>query len=157
MRIVLQRVKNARLLIQGLEKAAISTGLVVFIGFGRDDELDLPHTPIWSKLLDKIVSLRIFPDHKGRSATSLTDIGGSILIISQFTLYADWNKGRRPSFTPAAPAQKAQVLYDHFVQDLTRVAPGQVSSGFFGQEMDIQLCNWGPFTLTLDSHHPGGS
>ncbi|MFO7875696.1 MAG: D-aminoacyl-tRNA deacylase [Desulfovermiculus sp.] len=156
MRIVLQRVKNARLLIHGLEKAAISTGLVVLIGFGRGDDLDLPHSPIWSKLLDKIVSLRIFPDHKGRSAASLKDIGGSLLIISQFTLYADWNKGRRPSFTPAAPAPKAQALYDRFVQDLTRVAPGPVSSGFFGQEMDIQLCNWGPFTLTLDSNHRGG-
>ncbi|MFW5818764.1 MAG: D-aminoacyl-tRNA deacylase [Desulfovermiculus sp.] len=156
MRIVLQRVKKARLVVQDLEKASIATGLVVLIGFSRDDELDLPHTFIWSKLLDKIVSLRIFPDHKGRSEASLKDINGSLLVISQFTLYADWNKGRRPSFTPAAPPQRAQALYDHFIHDLTRLAPGRVFSGFFGQEMDIELCNWGPFTLTLDSNHLSG-
>jgi len=152
MHIVLQRVKSAGLWIQGREHAAIGPGLVLLVGFGREDGPKAPDSAPWAKLLDKIVSLRIFPDHKGRSQASLTDIRGSLLIVSQFTLYANWRKGRRPSFTPAAPPDRAQVLFHRFVADLTRLAPGVVACGEFGADMDVWLCNWGPFTLTLSSN-----
>jgi D-tyrosyl-tRNA(Tyr) deacylase len=151
MRIVLQRVTKARLTIGGIEHASIGQGVVLLVGFGREDGPDLPQAPIWSTLLDKIVSLRIFPDHKGRSEVSLNAVNGSALAVSQFTLYADWRKGRRPSFTPAAPPDRAHPLFDAFVRGLTRRVAGEVASGAFGQDMEIELCNWGPFTLTLDS------
>jgi D-tyrosyl-tRNA(Tyr) deacylase len=151
MRIVLQRVKDASLSILGQEKVYIGPGLVALVGFGREDGPNLPQDPVWSKLLDKIVSLRIFPDHKGRSELSLNQVRGEILVVSQFTLYADWRKGRRPSFTPAAPPERAKALYDQFINDLSSRTAGPVASGRFGAEMDILLCNWGPFTLTLDS------
>ncbi len=151
MRIVLQRVKEARLCILDQKKAHIGLGLVALVGFGREDSPDLPRAPVWSKLLDKIVSLRIFPDHKGRSELSLNHVHGEILVVSQFTLYADWRKGRRPSFAPAAPPERAKALYDQFISDLSSRTAGTVASGRFGAEMDILLCNWGPFTLTLDS------
>ena len=151
MRIVLQRVKEARLLVQGQEKACIGPGLVLLVGFGHEDDEDLPNTKVWSKFLDKIVSLRIFPDDKGRSEASLGDTEGSILIVSQFTLYADWRKGRRPSFSSAAPPDKAAALFYRFVHDLEKLSPGPVASGKFGWEADIQLCNWGPFTLFMDT------
>jgi D-tyrosyl-tRNA(Tyr) deacylase len=151
MRIVLQRVKEARLSILDQEKVHIGLGLVALVGFGREDSSDLPQTPAWSKLLDKIVSLRIFPDHKGRSGVSLNEVHGEVLVVSQFTLYADWQKGRRPSFTPAAPPERAKALYDQFVNDLSRRTSGHVASGLFGAEMNILLCNWGPFTVILDS------
>ena len=151
MRMVLQRVKEARLTVQGEERAAIGRGLVVLVGFGHKDAPDLPGTTVWSKLLDKIVSLRIFPDHRGRSEVSINEVHGSILAVSQFTLYANWRKGRRPSFTPAAPPDLAEMLFTAFVRDLTARTSGLVVSGLFGEEMDISLRNWGPFTLSLDS------
>ena len=151
MRVVLQRVKEARLSVQGEEKACIGRGMVLLVGFGQEDHPALPETQVWSKFLDKIVSLRIFPDDKGRTDAGLQDVQGSILIVSQFTLYADWRKGRRPSFTPAAPPDTARRLFQRFVNDLAQLAPGCVASGEFGWEVDIQLCNWGPFTLTMDS------
>ncbi len=151
MHIVLQRVKSAGLWTGGREHAAIGPGLVLLVGFGHEDGPDAPESAPWAKLLDKNVSLRIFPDHKGRSEVSLTDIRGSLLIVSQFTLYANWRKGRRPSFTPAAPPDRAQTLFYRFVADLTRLAPGEVACGEFGADMDVWLCNWGPYTLTLNS------
>ena len=152
MRIVLQRVTKAQLFHNQEKRGAIDTGLVLLLGFGREDTPDLPQRPIWGKLLDKIVGLRIFPDHTGRSDQSLTDIQGSLMVISQFTLYADWHKGRRPSFTPAARPELARDLFDRFVLDVSQRAPGTVVTGLFGREMEIELCNWGPVTLTLDSH-----
>jgi D-tyrosyl-tRNA(Tyr) deacylase len=153
MRIVLQRVKEARLSVQGEANTCIGPGMLLLVGFGREDDLDLPHTKAWSKFLDKIVSLRIFPDDKGRTELSLKDIQGSILVVSQFTLYADWRKGRRPSFTAAASPHTAQKLFYRFVHDLSQLAPGSVSNGEFGAEVDILLCNWGPFTLSMDSQN----
>lgn len=151
MRIVLQRVKQASIEINTKQIASISRGLLLFLGFGHDDQPSLGKTPKWRKMITRISELRIFPDQKGKSNLSLHDIQGDILVVSQFTLYGDCKKGRRPSFSKAAEPQLAESLYNRFLQDLKQIAPGDVQSGVFGAEMDIHSINWGPVTMILDS------
>lgn len=151
MRLVIQRVTRAEVEAGGRTLGSIGTGLLVLAGFGRDDSEDLPASKAWSSLLHKLLDLRIFPDDAGKLNLSLNDISGGLLVVSQFTLYADCRRGRRPSFTNAAPPDLARRLYDRFVQDLAPLAPGPFATGSFGADMLLTFTNWGPVTILLDS------
>lgn len=123
----------------------IARGYLLLVGFGsRDDEAKL----VW--MADKIVSLRLFPDDDGRMNRGIDDVGGGLLVVSQFTLYGDTRKGRRPSFIDAAPPGTAIPLYERFVDLLRDRAPGPVETGEFGAMMDVELVNDGPVTLWLE-------
>lgn len=151
MRIVIQRVSSARVTVEGDTLGEIGTGILALVGFGTNDQADLPSSPVWSKMLDKMLNLRIFPDEVGKLNNSLVDISGDLMLISQFTLYADCRKGRRPSFTKACTPDIAAPLFDHFLKDARAAAPGLVATGKFGAMMDLDFTNWGPVTITLDS------
>lgn len=145
MRIVLQRVKQSAVSIDGACHGAIEKGFLALVGFcPTDTEVVLP------KLIDKLVHLRVFEDENGKMNRSLLDIGGSVLSVSQFTLYADCRKGRRPSFTGAARPELAEPLYEAFNARL-REAGVHVETGVFGADMQVSLVNDGPVTILLDS------
>ncbi len=146
MRVVIQRVSQARVEVDGQVTGSIAFGLVVFLGIhGEDTAKDL----VW--LVDKIQNLRIFEDAQGLMNRSLLDIHGELLVVSQFTLYGDCRKGRRPSWTAAAPPEKARQLYNDFIEAcLQRGIPTQ--SGVFQAMMQVSLTNSGPVTILLDSH-----
>jgi D-tyrosyl-tRNA(Tyr) deacylase len=150
MRAVLQRVRRASVSIQGRMAGEIGPGLVVLIGFGGSDELGMVDGPLWTKFMHKLLGLRLFPGMGSPINASLSEHGGSILVVSQFTLYADVRKGRRPSFSKAAHPDVALFLYTSFVAELRRQWP-QVAEGKFGADMDVSLVNWGPVTIWLDS------
>ncbi len=145
MKVLLQRVSRASVSIDNSVIAEIKQGLLVLVGFGKNDtDEDLK----W--MLNKILGLRIFPDSSGNMNLSVTDVEGEILTVSQFTLHADCRKGKRPSFTKAAVPEKAELLYDLFVQMFKN--SGIVSrSGKFGAMMQVELVNDGPVTILLDS------
>ena len=145
MRAVIQRVRRARVQVDGQTTGEIGQGLLILLGVGQGDtprEADF--------LLDKIINLRIFEDDGGKMNLSLLETGGQLMVISQFTLYADCRKGRRPSFTDAAPPGEAQKLYDYFV-DTARKRGLQVATGIFQALMEVELVNFGPVTILLDS------
>jgi D-tyrosyl-tRNA(Tyr) deacylase len=145
MRVVIQRVNRARVRVDGQTTGEIGQGLLILLGVGQGDtsrEVD--------SLLDKIINLRIFEDAGGKMNLSLLETGGQLMIISQFTLYADCRKGRRPSFTDAAPSGEAEKLYDYFV-DAARKRGLQVATGIFQALMEVELVNSGPVTILLDS------
>ncbi|MFC1840403.1 D-aminoacyl-tRNA deacylase [Thermodesulfobacteriota bacterium] len=145
MRAVVQRVKEAKVEINGQIVGEISKGLLIFLGVGEDDsEKDCEY------MVNKIVNLRIFPDENDLMNLSLTDAGGSALVVSQFTLWGDCRKGRRPSFASAARPEKANMLYDHFVS-LMKEKDINVATGRFQEMMDVHLVNDGPVTILLDS------
>ncbi len=145
MRIVLQRVSRAQVSIDGEVVGRIGPGLLLLVGFTEgDDEEKLR----W--MADKVIGLRVFNDPDGKMNLSLTEIVGSILAVSQFTLYGDTRKGRRPSFIKAAVPDVAIPLYDRFLELLRERAPGPVESGEFGAMMDVELVNDGPVTLVLE-------
>ena len=145
MRLVLQRVTQARVDIAGATVGSISTGLLILIGISSSD------TPQDAEYLaDKVTYLRIFPDQEGKMNRSLLDAGGSLLVVSQFTLYGDLRKGRRPSFDRAAPPEQARQLYECFIERL-RSRNILVQTGVFQAEMQIHLVNDGPVTFVLDS------
>jgi D-tyrosyl-tRNA(Tyr) deacylase len=145
MRIVLQRVKNARVDVAGETVGSIGVGSLILLGVTqRDKEEDADY------LADKVVKLRIFPDEAGRMNRSLLEVGGSLLVVSQFTLYGDCRKGRRPSFDEAAPPEQARALYGYFIQRL-KSSNIAVETGVFQAEMEIHLINDGPVTFILDS------
>lgn len=150
MRAVLQRVRRASVSVDGRIVAEIGAGYLVLIGFGGTDHPDMIDTPLWTRFLQKIPELRLFPGQAGPIDVSLRDHGGDILLVSQFTLYADARKGRRPSFSGAARPETARILYDAFAAGLSQLWP-RVSCGVFGADMDVSLVNWGPVTLCLDS------
>lgn len=151
MRLVLQRVTRAVVRVDGKSVGSIGTGLMVLAGFGRDDGYDLPVQPEWAKMVDKVCNLRVFPDSSGKLNQSLVDAAGELLLVSQFTLYADCLKGRRPSFTGAAPPEVAEKLYDELINAFMSRMPGKVAQGVFGAPMEVDFCNWGPVTVILDS------
>lgn len=151
MRLVIQRVTDARVNVGGKTLGEIGTGLLVLVGFGKDDEPDLPDSAVWKKILDKLVNLRIFPDEDDKLNNSLADVAGGLMLISQFTLFADCKKGRRPSFTNACHPYLAESLFNRFVEDAREVAPGDFATGRFGEEMHLDFTNWGPVTIILDS------
>lgn len=150
MRAVLQRVRGASVSVGGRVTGEIGPGVLVFVGFGRGDEPGMVGGPAWNRFVDKLLGLRLFPDAGGPINASLADHGGGILVVSQFTLYADVRKGRRPSFSTAAPPDAALSLYNAFAADLRRRWP-DVAEGEFGADMDVSLVNWGPVTICLDS------
>jgi D-tyrosyl-tRNA(Tyr) deacylase len=145
MRAVIQRVSRARVRVADAICGEIGSGLLILLGVGQGDtskEAD--------SLLDKIVNLRIFEDGEGKMNLSLLDAGGDLMVISQFTLYADCRKGRRPSFTDAAPPGEAQKLYDYFA-GAARSRGLKVATGIFQAHMEVELVNLGPVTILLDS------
>jgi D-aminoacyl-tRNA deacylase len=145
MRAVVQRVKESRVDIAGETVGAIEHGLLVFLGVGEEDsEKDAEY------LADKIINLRIFPDENDLMNLSLLDGGGSILVVSQFTLWGDCRKGRRPSFAKAARPERAKELYEHCI-NLLKERGLTVATGRFQEMMDVHLINDGPVTLLLDS------
>ncbi len=145
MRIVLQRVSRAHVSIDGEVVGRIGPGLLLLVGFTEgDDEEKLR----W--MADKVIGLRVFNDPDGKMNLSLAEMDGSILAVSQFTLYGDTRKGRRPSFIKAAVPDVAIPLYDRFLELLRERAPGPVESGEFGAMMDVELVNDGPVTLVLE-------
>lgn len=145
MRIVLQRVKSAHVDVAGRTVGSIRTGLLIFLGVTHTDkEEDADY------LAEKTIHLRIFPDEAGRMNRSLLEAQGELLVVSQFTLYGDCRKGRRPGFDDAAPPEQARVLYEHFVLRL-KSSNITVQTGVFQAEMEIHLVNDGPVTFILDS------
>ena len=145
MRALVQRVSESSVLVGQEATGTTGRGLVIFLGVGRDDvEADAAY------LVEKISNLRIFPDAQDRFDRSALDVGAELLLVSQFTLYADTRRGRRPDFTRAAPPAEAQRLYDHAV-DLFRQTGLKVGAGVFQEHMRVRLENDGPVTVMLDS------
>jgi len=145
MRTIIQRVKEARVEVNGVIIGQIGKGALVLLGAGKEDtEHDVEY------LVDKILNLRIFEDEEGKMNLSVLDSGGEVLVVSQFTLYGDCRKGRRPSFDKAAPPEVAENLYELFVKKV-RERGVKVETGKFRAMMDVHLVNWGPVTLMLDS------
>ncbi|GMR12469.1 MAG: D-aminoacyl-tRNA deacylase [Gemmatimonadota bacterium] len=145
MRVVLQRVSEASVTIDGAVVGEIGTGHALLVGFNPEDSEE---KLAW--MAEKIVGLRVFSDEEGKMNLSLDDVDGSLLVVSQFTLYGDTRKGRRPSFVHAAPPEIAVPLYDRFVALLEARLPGRVATGRFGAMMDLALVNDGPVTLVLE-------
>ena len=145
MRAVLQRVSEASVAVDGEIEASIGPGFLILLGVGEEDtEEDI------LRLAEKTVHLRIFEDETGKFNRSLLDIAGSVLVVSQFTLFANCRKGRRPSFTSAAKPDWAEPLYEEFIRTL-RAKEIPVKTGVFGAMMDVRLVNQGPVTICLDS------
>ena len=145
MRLVIQRVREASVVSDGVLTGAIEHGLMVLCGVGPGDD-----EAVAERLAKKISELRIFTDDKGRMNQSVKDTGGEALVVSQFTLYADTKKGRRPFFGGAAKPEQASALYEVFM-DALRGQGVKVASGVFGADMQVSLVNDGPVTLCLDS------
>jgi D-tyrosyl-tRNA(Tyr) deacylase len=145
MRAVIQRVKNAQVIVNEKIIGTIGSGLLVLLGISREDTVDDV-----GYLVDKIVNLRIFDDQDGKMNCSLTDVGGEMLIVSQFTLFADCRKGRRPSFTAAAEPAEAKNLYQYFI-DRVKERGIAAATGEFQALMEVSLLNNGPVTILMDS------
>ena len=146
MRALIQRVKHASVTIDGVVKSSIEKGLLVFVGFAGDDTEGLIE-PIAKKLS----GLRIFEDENEKMNLSVSDVDGEILVVSQFTLYADCKKGKRPSFTNAMAPSLANEYYEKFVKLLEDITQKEVKTGEFGADMKVELLNDGPVTIMLDS------
>jgi D-tyrosyl-tRNA(Tyr) deacylase len=145
MRAVIQRVSRAQVRVEGQIIGEIGEGLLLLLGIGKGDsnrEAD--------DLLEKMIHLRIFEDTQGKMNLSLLDVGGDLMVISQFTLYADCRKGRRPSFTDASSPEEARVLYDYFIRR-AKSREVKVAAGIFQALMEVELVNSGPVTILLDS------
>ncbi len=142
---LIQRVSRSSVRVEGRIVGEIGTGVNILVGVVRGDSRE-----DIDRLISKIPVLRIFPDERGRMNRSLIDIGGSALVISQFTLAADLKKGRRPSFDKAMPPEEARKLYGEFCRELSQHVP--VERGIFGAMMEVEILNDGPVTLILDSH-----
>ena len=144
MKALLQRVKKAEVR-SGDSSASIGSGYLILLGVGKDDiEKDAVY------LSDKIINLRIFSDTEGKLNKSILDISGSILAVSQFTLYADCSRGRRPGFEQSAPREKALELFEFFIKELNKSGLN-IKTGFFGQNMEVELVNDGPVTIMLEN------
>ncbi|HXG25585.1 MAG TPA: D-aminoacyl-tRNA deacylase [Candidatus Binatia bacterium] len=149
MRVVLQRVARASVAIDGRSVASIGPGMLVLLGVGHGDD-----EAVASALARRTTELRYFRDEDGRTNRSILDVGGAVLVVSQFTLYADTSRGRRPGFTNAAAPDVAERLYRRFAEELRAAGVADVQTGAFGQEMAVELVNDGPFTLWLDTDRP---
>ena len=144
MRAVLQRVTHASVKVDGETIGEIGNGFLILLGVAEED-----NEAAADKMADKICKLRIFQDGDGKTNLSLADVAGELLVVSQFTLYADCHKGNRPSFVEAGAPDRAEALYRYMVQEAALVIP-QVKQGVFGADMKIELENDGPFTIVLD-------
>lgn len=145
MKAVVQCVSKACVTVDGKLVGQIGRGYLILLGVGQSDT-EAEAARLWSKIL----KLRVFPDENGKTNLSLADIQGEVLVVSQFTLYANCKKGNRPSFTQAGAPGEANRLYEHFAS-LVRAELGRVATGEFGATMDVSLVNSGPFTLVLDT------
>ena len=145
MRALLQRVSHAAVSVDGETVGEIGTGLLVLLGLDKRDD-----TATAERMLDKILAYRVFPDEAGRMNCSVADIGGGVLLVSQFTLSADTRKGLRPSFSSAMPPEQARPLYEHTLASLAD-RHSEVAAGIFGAHMEVSLVNDGPVTFLLDS------
>ncbi|MBQ2902154.1 MAG: D-tyrosyl-tRNA(Tyr) deacylase [Agathobacter sp.] len=145
MKFVIQRVKNASCTVENEIIGEIQQGFCVFIGVSNED-----NTEIADKMIKKLIGMRIFEDENGKTNLSLADVNGSLLLISQFTLYADCKKGNRPSFTNAGNPELANNLYEYIIAKCKEQI-SNVQTGSFGADMKISLLNDGPFTIVLDS------
>ena len=146
MKVVLQRVTKASVEVDGVITGQIDKGIMALVGIAPDDNEAVLRT-----VAEKMTGLRIFTDNEDKMNLSLTDVGGRLLAVSQFTLYADCKKGRRPSFTGAAGGQIAKDLYDRFVDICQEILGDKVETGIFGADMKVSLVNDGPVTIILDS------
>ncbi|MEG6505063.1 D-aminoacyl-tRNA deacylase [Nitratidesulfovibrio sp. 1201_IL3209] len=175
MRLLLQRARRGTVAVGGETVAAIGPGLVVLAGFGPRDTGALPGEPRWAGMIDKLLDLRVFPDDAGKMNVGLREWAvprdmrgaggtgvipdgtgaipgaplGELLLVPQFTLHADCRKGRRPSFSSAAPPAVAARLFDQLTADIDARLPGRVRCGIFAADMDVSLVNWGPVTIWL--------
>lgn len=145
MRFVIQRVTHASCAVDGIVTGKIEKGFLVLIGISDSDT-----TEIADKMIKKLTGMRIFEDENGKTNLSLNDVNGSLLLISQFTLYADCKKGNRPSFIKAGKPDMANSLYEYIISECSKSIP-VVEKGVFGADMKISLLNDGPFTILLDS------
>ena len=145
MRFVIQRVKQASVQVNGESVGSIKKGYLVLIGVSDTDT-----ETVADKLVKKMIGLRIFEDENGKTNLSLADVGGSLLLVSQFTLYANCRKGNRPSFTEAGAPDRAEALYRYIIDECKKSVP-EVQTGIFGAEMEVGLINDGPYTILLDS------
>ncbi len=151
MRALIQRVERASVEVDGSEVGSCGAGYLVLLGVGPNDDENVTR-----RMWEKVRKLRICADENGRTNLSLVDVGGSLLVVSQFTLYADARHGNRPSFTNAAPAELANRLYELFCELAEKdLGPGRVGRGEFGAHMRVDLVNDGPFTVMLDSEELG--
>lgn len=148
MRVVIQRVTHASVTIEGKVKSAIGKGYLILVGIGSDDTEEDAQ---W--LIKKIVGLRVFDDEHGVMNLSIKDVGGDILIVSQFTLMASYKKGNRPSWIHAAPHNISIPLYNRFVELMTEAMGKPVGTGEFGAMMEVNLLNDGPVTICMDTKH----
>ena len=144
MKVVIQRVERASVTIDGQVHGAIDRGYLVLLGVGHEDDEKTA-----DRIVKKMINLRIFADENGKTNLSLKDVGGSLLVVSQFTLYADCSHGNRPGFTNAAKPDHANALYEYFV-DKCREQVEHVETGSFGADMKVELVNDGPFTIILE-------
>ena len=147
MRFVIQRVTNASVTVDGNVTGQIDKGFLVLIGVSEDDTKEIA-----DKMIKKLIGMRIFEDENGKTNLALADVGGSLLLVSQFTLYADCKKGNRPSFTQAGSPQMAEEMYEYIIAECKKEIEN-VQVGIFGADMKVQLLNDGPFTVLLDSDH----
>ena len=145
MKFVIQRVTHADVVVDGNELGRIGKGFVVLIGVSKEDD-----RAIADKMVDKMIKLRIFEDENGKTNLSLDDVGGELLLISQFTLYANCKKGNRPSFIDAGAPDEANALYEYIIERC-KERVNVVERGEFGADMKVSLLNDGPFTIVLDS------
>ncbi|HLU66887.1 MAG TPA: D-aminoacyl-tRNA deacylase [Kofleriaceae bacterium] len=145
-RAVVQRVSRAQVTVEGQVVGRIGRGLLVLVGAGAGDgEADVQY------VIDKVANLRIFPDEQGKMNRSVLDVGGGVLAVSQFTLYGDARKGRRPAFVGALEPGAAEALYDRLVAGLRAAGVAEVATGVFRAHMEVELINDGPVTILLDS------
>ena len=152
MRLLIQRVSRASVRVGDEHVASIGPGLLVLVGVGHGDDASTALA-----LARRTAELRIFADEAGLTNRSLLEVGGSALVVSQFTLQADTSRGRRPGFTAAAPGPRAEELYRAFADALRGAGVEDVQTGRFGTEMAVELVNDGPFTIWLDSERPAGA
>lgn len=146
MRLLIQLVNHASVTVDGRATGSIDKGYLVFVGVSDSDTVDIA-----DKMLKKLVNLRIFKDENDKTNLSINDVGGAILLVSQFTLYADARKGNRPSFTGAGAPDHANALYEHMISEARNTYSLNTQTGEFGADMKVSLENDGPFTIMLDS------
>lgn len=147
MKLVVQRVKKSNLKIKNKLYSSINAGMVILIGISKNDNYEMA-----KELANKIIKLRIFNDDNGKMNKNIMEIKGEVLVVSQFTLYADTNKGNRPSFINAAKPELAISLYNHFIDELQKLISSKVRTGKFGADMNIELINDGPVTIILEKN-----
>ena len=146
MKLVIQRVNHASVTVEGKVTGEIKKGYLVLLGVGQGDDESMVE-----RYVKKLHKLRIFSDEEGKINRSIDDVGGEVLVVSQFTLYADCKKGRRPSFIKAGSPAFAEQMYENMIKYLEHLLPGKIQTGQFGADMKVELVNDGPVTIVLDS------